>query len=104
MGSRHQIADCVKEFLEVTKKPFKNINQQDVLNFSQYLETRPLKRSHDSPLRLSLFVYKTLKPNEIEALECEETNLKEAGHKNPSAPGKYKPAELEERCEISSVK
>lgn len=43
-GSRRQIPNCVKEFLEVTNKPFKSINQEDIMDFYRYLETRPLKR------------------------------------------------------------
>jgi len=43
-GSQYQIPNCIKEFLEVTNKPIKNTNQQDILNFYQYLQTRPLKR------------------------------------------------------------
>src|SRR5690606_8676902 len=43
-GSQYQIPSCVKEFLEVTKKPFKNIVPQAILDFHRYLQTRPLKR------------------------------------------------------------
>lgn len=43
-GSQYQIPNCIKEFLEVTNKSFKNINQQDIIDFYQYLQTRPLKR------------------------------------------------------------
>jgi integrase/recombinase XerD len=43
-GSQYQIPNCTKEFLEVTNKSFKNIIQQDILDFYQYLQTRPLKR------------------------------------------------------------
>jgi len=43
-GSQYQIPNCIKEFLEVTNKSFKNITQSDILNFYEYLQTRPLKR------------------------------------------------------------
>jgi integrase/recombinase XerD len=43
-GSQYQIPNCIKEFLEVTNKSFKNITQQDILDFYEYLQTRPLKR------------------------------------------------------------
>lgn len=43
-GSQYQIPSCIKEFLEVTNKSFKNTNQQDIIDFYQYLQTRPLKR------------------------------------------------------------
>ncbi|MFN3405838.1 MAG: tyrosine-type recombinase/integrase [Cytophagaceae bacterium] len=43
-GSQYQIPSCIKEFLEVTNKTFKSITQQDILDFYQYLQTRPLKR------------------------------------------------------------
>lgn len=43
-GSQYQIPNCIKEFLEVTNKSFKSIAQQDILDFYEYLQTRPLKR------------------------------------------------------------
>lgn len=43
-GSQYQIPNCIKEFLEVTNKSFKSITQSDILNFYEYLQTRPLKR------------------------------------------------------------
>ena len=43
-GSQYQIPSCIKEFLEVVNKSFKNITQQDILDFYEYLQTRPLKR------------------------------------------------------------
>lgn len=43
-GSQYQIPSCIKEFLEFTSKSFKNIAQQDILDFHRYLQTRPLKR------------------------------------------------------------
>jgi integrase/recombinase XerD len=43
-GSQYQIPNCIKEFFEVTNKSFKSITQQDILDFYEYLQTRPLKR------------------------------------------------------------
>jgi integrase/recombinase XerD len=43
-GSQYQIPNCIKEFLEVVNKSFKSITQQDILDFYEYLQTRPLKR------------------------------------------------------------
>ena len=43
-SSQYQIPFCVKEFITVTNKSIKNITQQDLLNFYNYLQTRPLKQ------------------------------------------------------------
>jgi len=44
-GSQYQIPNCIKEFLgQVTEPNIKKINQQDIIDFYQYLQTRPLKR------------------------------------------------------------
>lgn len=43
-NSQYQIPNCIKEFLEVSNKSFRNISQSDILDFYEYLQTRPLKR------------------------------------------------------------
>jgi integrase/recombinase XerD len=43
-GSQYQIPNCIKEFLEQINKPVKQIQQQDILIFYEYLQTRPLKK------------------------------------------------------------
>jgi site-specific recombinase XerD len=44
-GSQYQIPSCIKEFLgQVAEPNIRKINQQDILDFYQYLQTRPLKR------------------------------------------------------------
>lgn len=44
-GSQYQIPNCIKEFLRQVAEPnIKKINQQHILDFYQYLQTRPLKR------------------------------------------------------------
>ncbi len=48
-GSQYQIPRCVKEFIgQVACSNIKNINQQDILAFYEYLQTRPLKRGTGS--------------------------------------------------------
>jgi integrase/recombinase XerD len=43
-SSQYQIPHCVKEFLSVTKQSFTSITPSDIIEFYQYLQTRPLKR------------------------------------------------------------
>lgn len=44
-GSQYQIPNCIKEFLRQVAEPnIKKINQQHILDFYEYLQTRPLKR------------------------------------------------------------
>jgi integrase/recombinase XerD len=44
-SSQYQIPNCIKEFLQQVAEPnIKKINQQDILDFYEYLQTRPLKR------------------------------------------------------------
>jgi len=44
-GSQYQIPNCTKEFLRQVAEPdIKKINQQHILDFYEYLQTRPLKR------------------------------------------------------------
>ena len=44
-GSQYQIPSCIKEFLQQVAEPnIKKINQQHILDFYEYLQTRPLKR------------------------------------------------------------
>jgi integrase/recombinase XerD len=43
-GTQYQIPHCVKELLEQIVKPVQQIQQQDILVFYDYLQSRPLKR------------------------------------------------------------
>jgi integrase/recombinase XerD len=44
-ASQYQIPNCIKEFLQqVDGVNIKKISQQDILNFYEYLQSRPLKR------------------------------------------------------------
>jgi integrase/recombinase XerD len=43
-GTQYQIPHCVKELLEQLVKPVQQIEQQDILLFYEYLQSRPLKR------------------------------------------------------------
>jgi integrase/recombinase XerD len=43
-GTQYQIPHCVKELLEQIVKPVQQIEQQDILVFYEYLQSRPLKR------------------------------------------------------------
>ena len=37
-SSQYQMPYCIKEFLEVIQKPFNSIQQQDILDFYEYLQ------------------------------------------------------------------
>jgi integrase/recombinase XerD len=43
-SSQYQIPTCITEFLAVINKNIEEINQQDILFFYDYLQTRPLKK------------------------------------------------------------
>jgi integrase/recombinase XerD len=43
-SSHYLICYCVQEFMTVTNKPLHKITQQDIVDFYEYLQTRPLKR------------------------------------------------------------
>lgn len=44
-GSQNEIPNCINEFLQQVAEPtIKNIKQQHILDFYEYLQTRPLKR------------------------------------------------------------
>jgi integrase/recombinase XerD len=95
-SSCYQIPNCIKEFLEVINKNIKEINQQDILEFYEYLQTRPLKTRtgalSDAMINHYIFALKTF----FNWLETSQQI-----HYNPISNIKFKRLQINSRKPLS---